>query len=270
MGKVYYKALEIKKFLQRAFWESTLIEVHLDQDEKMYGARFLDVPGGTEKKSDPNDDILTELASGLYDELGSAPEGASADEAELEAHADETDITISPLEPTDGNIKIRRSKQVTLRFHQGVDAFECKVSFKKVTVVDGAQGIVLTRPQVVTSSAWRAQERVEVPEGVVVPLGIQKRGIESFKGRLVDISPGGLSFFCEVKDGTVESGDKLSVIIGGEWGPVSTFGSVCRVTKVRDPNDMQKTLIQYGVKFQMLSVSDAMTVDRLVKSFQGK
>ncbi|MBF0620562.1 MAG: PilZ domain-containing protein [Magnetococcales bacterium] len=261
---IVIKAVQIRNILRRAHQMSSLIEVHLDQmtSRRHYGARIVQVPGGAAVENE-DDDLLKEYASQIDQGYG----GSGEDQDSEEGNEGEV-LVLSPLEPADGNLKIRKARQITLKFYVGKRYYETRVSFRKVCAVDGGQGLEMSAPRALSSSSPRNQHRVNVPENIRVPVVAEKRGMMKFNARLIDISSGGLSFSCKMQQQSLLKGDKVTVVIGGEWGPISTFGTICYLATARDQDNVQKVLQQYGIKFQMLSLSDAMTVDRLVKDFQ--
>ncbi|MBF0588752.1 MAG: PilZ domain-containing protein [Magnetococcales bacterium] len=242
-----------------------MLEVSLDSENaSRYGARLVQVP--SYKVEDESDDILAQLSTQLTSSVG-AEEKKDEEEKEKESLS----FHISPLEPSSGNLKIRRCRQVFIWFHAGRFLYDTRVIFKSIVMLDGAQAIRLSFPNILRSMSYREQHRAEIPRKVIIPMSVQKRGFKPIPAQLLDISSGGLSFACRSrKPLSLTQGDKMNLTIGGEWGPISAFGTICNMTATRDINDLQVTIQCYGLQFKMLSVADAMTVDRLVKQFTAK
>ncbi|MBF0589542.1 MAG: PilZ domain-containing protein [Magnetococcales bacterium] len=257
---VIYNNKKIRSILLDAAKDRVLLEIRVGPDKKLFGARFIHVPGGT-VVDDEAEDILSLYASqiGGGETVTTAPKGNVRDEAE-------DYIVISPLEPTEGNMRIRKTPEILLSFHVGITLYATKVTFQGLINVDNkGQGLKFTVPRVMRAIPRRRQARVDIPERITIPVSVQKRGSAVVSGLLMDISSGGLSFASPQAKVPLLKNDKVSVTIMGEWGPVSTFGTICFHAVSRDPRDVQSTVDQYGVQFQMLSVADAMTVDRMVK-----
>ncbi len=265
-GEIFYDLYKIKEIFQQALKEEALLEVCIDSERgSRYGARLVKVP--TFKEEEESEDILALFSSQVAQKT--ALNGA---EAKPNEHAEEELYFLSsPLEPSDGNLKVRRSRQVFIWFHAGNLFYGAKVHFRRVEALEGAQTILWSFPNVLRSLVNRTHVRADIPKTVTIPLSVQKRGFKPIPAQLMNISAGGLSFACRSrKPLSLTKGDKLNMTIGGEWGPISAFGTICNQTATRDVNDMQVTIQCYGLQFKMLSVADAMTVDRLVKQFSAK
>ncbi|MBF0424170.1 MAG: PilZ domain-containing protein, partial [Magnetococcales bacterium] len=253
--------------LLQAQQESALLEIALagETSPERYGSRLLPFPG-YEGGNIFEDDILAEYARKLRDavndEEGSEPETRSNGQGIPES------FTIVPLEPTTGNLKIRKVPQVVIRFFLGLELYELATMFQKVVLVSGAQAIQLAMPGMVRIRPRRQQQRISVPPRANMTVTVQKRGSNSFNATLSDLSPGGLSFSCSEKHDPLMLGDKVGVTIHGpilQGTPLSTFGSICRMTRAREEVNVQEASQHYGVQFKLVSVADAMTIDRLVK-----
>ncbi|GAB0056606.1 hypothetical protein SIID45300_00914 [Candidatus Magnetaquicoccaceae bacterium FCR-1] len=250
--------------LQRAVRESVLLEVRLDGEEKHYGARLLSLsedPSHFKKKT--ADLVLAQFAAKIQ------PAVATADAV---PQAEEQWILITPLEPPDGNMRIRKAAKVLLGFCLGLEYFRTVVTFRKVQRIETGQAIELSWPPGFQVATKRLQQRVEIPNEMLLEVQVHKRGAEPFSAQVVDISQGGLSFTCNIPPVALESGDRIGVSIRGEilmGTPINTYGTVTTITKARDSKDVQVSRQLYGVRFVMLSVADAMTVDRLVEAVES-
>ncbi|MEO5344941.1 MAG: PilZ domain-containing protein [Magnetococcus sp. YQC-9] len=248
--------------LQRAVQENVLLEVRLDGEEKYYGARLLSLSEDlSHLKKKAADLVLAQYAAKIQ------PGGTDA----MATPSEENWILITPLEPPDGNMRIRKATKVLLGFCLGLELFRTVVTFRKVQRIESGQAIELSWPPGFQVSTKRMQQRVEIPNDMLLEVMIQKRGAEPFSAQVVDISQGGLSFTCNTPPVPLESGVKIGVSIRGEilmGTPINTFGTVTAITRARDSKDVQVSRQLYGVQFVMLSVADAMTVDRLVEAVQ--
>ncbi|MEO5330660.1 MAG: PilZ domain-containing protein [Magnetococcus sp. YQC-5] len=264
MEKGSQKQVNVLDTLYQAVLDSALLEVTIDNEEKRYGARLLGLSEDPEQvKKQAADAILAQYAARLQ-----PAEAANNRDGPTDARW----ILITPLEPIDGNMKIRKAAKITLGFYRGLEQYRVEVAFRKVQRVETGQAIELSWPAVIHSMPMRLQHRVEIPDDMDLTVQVQKRGEEPFIAKIVDISSGGLSFTCqEGASSTLVAGDKVGLTIRGEiliGTPITTYGSVSTLASARDRKDVQVTRQLYGVQFKLLSVADAMTVDRLVKAVQ--
>ncbi|MBF0262962.1 MAG: PilZ domain-containing protein [Magnetococcales bacterium] len=249
--------------LQRAVRESVLLEVRLDGEEKYYGARLLLLSeDSSHLKKKAADLMLAQFAAKIQPGASEPPQEPK----------EEPWIQITPLEPPDGNMRIRKAAKVLLGFCLGLEYFRTVVTFRKVQRIETGQAIELSWPPGFQVATKRFQQRVEIPNDMLLEVQVQKRGAEPFSAQVVDISQGGLSFTCNMPSVALESGDRIGVSIRGEilmGTPINTHGTVTTITKARDSKDVQVSRQLYGVQFVMLSVADAMTVDRLVEAVES-
>lgn len=264
MEKGSQKQINVLDTLYQAVLDSALLEVTINDEEKHYGARLLGLSENPEQaKKQAADAILAQYAARLQ-----PAEAAKNREAQTDARW----ILITPLEPIDGNMKIRKAVKITLGFYRGLEQYRVEVAFRKVQRVETGQAIELSWPAAIHSMPMRLQHRVEIPDEMDLTVQVQKRGEEPFIAQIVDISSGGLSFTCqEGTSSTLAAGDKVGLTIRGDiliGTPITTYGSITNLASARDRKDVQVTRQLYGVQFKLLSVADAMTVDRLVKAVQ--
>ncbi|MBF0145841.1 MAG: PilZ domain-containing protein [Magnetococcales bacterium] len=267
MENTHHDKRRVFESLLRAQQEAALLEIALGGSEsrERYGSRVLPFPGGLGVGRNDGD---------LLAAMTSKPGDVANDEdgAGFSDHGTGMEIPSSflivPLEPTIGNIKIRKTPQVVVRYFIGLESNEIATTFQKVLMVDGAQAIQLSMPSRIRIRHRRQQQRVLVPAQANMGVTVQKRGSAGFNGHLIDLSSGGLSFSCPEQHEPLEIGDKVGVSIHGsllQGTPLSTFGSVCRIARARDEKNPQQASQQYGVQFKLVSVADAMTIDRLVR-----
>lgn len=254
----------IQAIFHQAAAEGGLVEVVLPAEgNRTYGARLLPTLKKKKKSQKEDvDDILSQFAA----QVG----GKKAVDQQADGEP-EPFILLTPLEPADGNLKIRRSKQVHIAFFVGLHLYKTISRFKKVQPVEGGMGIQLDLPDTLKHTEVRNKPRVEVPESWELRVTVQKRGCEPITAHLQDLSEGGLSFTDPGKKNLLQKGDKVTVSIHGpvlQGTPLSTFGTICRIAAARHKKNLQTVQQQIGVQFKMLPVTDAVTVDRLVKLIQ--
>lgn len=263
MEKGIHHQASVLETLHRAVREGVLLDVRIEGDDKTYGARLLTLSEDVSSlKKQAADMLLSQYAARL--QPGGSDAAASPEQ-------DERWILITPLEPPEGNMRIRKASKVVIGFYLGLESFRTVVSFRKVQRIETGQAIELSWPPAFQSAPKRQQHRIEIPADMNLEVQVQKRGSEPFTARIVDISPGGLSFTCNELPVPLESGDKVGLSIRGEilmGTPIITFGNITSLTKARDCKDVQVSRQLYGVQFKMLSVADAMSVDRLVEAVE--
>ncbi|MBF0139170.1 MAG: PilZ domain-containing protein [Magnetococcales bacterium] len=259
--------------LLRAQQQSVLLEITFTggASRERYGSRVLSFPG-YEGGVTFETDILAQMARQLREAVND-DEGRAGDAVVPDDQGVPDAFLIVPLEPTTGNMKIRKVPQVVVRFFIGLELYEIVTTFQKVVMVSGTQAIQLALPGLIRIHPRRQQERVTIPPQANMSVVVQKRGSAGFKANLLDLSPGGLSFASTDAHEPLVLGDKVGVTIQGpilQGTPLSTFASVCRIARVRDGQNLQQASQLYGVQFKLVSVADAMTIDRLVRDLSKK
>ncbi|MBF0614826.1 MAG: PilZ domain-containing protein [Magnetococcales bacterium] len=262
MEKGLHGQANVLEILHRAVQERVLLEVRIDGEEKSYGARLLSLSEDLNSlKKHAADLLLSQYASKVQQSSG---ESSSQEQ-------DPRWILMTPLEPPDGNLRIRKSARVVIGFCLGLEMFRTVVTFRRVQRVESGQAIELSWPPAFQISTKRQQMRVEIPADMKLEIQVHKKGADPFVVPIFDISPGGLSFTSAGLPVSLESGDRVGLSIIGEilmGTPINIFGTITAITKVRDSQDVQVARQLYGVKFVMLSVADAMSVDRLVETIE--
>lgn len=271
MENIYQDKHKVFDSLLRAQRESALLEIFIggNNNREHFGSRLLPFPDY--QPIDRTNAILGELSRKMR-------EAANDGDRRIPPRAANTDampssFLIFPLEPTVGNLKIRKVPHVVIRFFIGVELYEISASFQRVLMVGGTQAIEMSMPGAIRIRPRRQQSRANVPPETNLTVKVQKRGSAGFTAILMDISPGGISFASPDQHDLLEMGDKVGVSILGpllQGTPISVFGSVCRISRVRDERDNQTATQQYGIQFKLLSVADAMTIDRIVKELSKK
>lgn len=237
--------------------ESSLLEVAIggSASRERYGSRILPFTAVVETDVDRSENVAEEKDD-VVDVVKSVTKILP------------TAFLIAPLEPVAGNIKIRKAPLIIIRFFAGLESYALNTTFQKVVMLGNSLAIQLSMPSDIHVLPKRQQPRISISPQAGYRVTVQRRGSPGFDAILTDLSPGGLSFACQEKHEFLEVGDKVGITIQGPFfqgTPVSTFVSVCRVARVRDEGNLQQASQQYGVQFKMVSVSDSMTIDRLVK-----
>lgn len=228
---VLFERGEVRKLFGDACRARIVLEIQLDQEHQSYGAYLLQPP--PEDLPPDNDDVCL----------------------------------ISPLEPAQGNIRIRRSRMVAVGFHLGERFYQGKTGFQQVVQREGAPALVLFMPKVVQYVARRRFPRLELPKDVGLRVMVEKRGGGSIYGELVDISEGGVSFLIPPEQNILEKDDRVSItLIGRNLDPMPMLSSICYQLQMRDINDFNTVRVKCGAQFLSLSSSAEMTLKRVVKT----
>ncbi|MBF0180305.1 MAG: PilZ domain-containing protein [Magnetococcales bacterium] len=263
MEKGVKKQVDVLATLKKAVSENALLEIVIEGEEKRYGARLLEITDPDQMQKLAATAILNRYAAGVKTQTEAEPN---------EKPEDTQWIRITPLEPTDGNMKIRKANKVILSFYLGLEHYRTVVVFQRVLRLEAGQAIELSWPPAIISSPRRQQIRVEIPDEIHLEVQVQKKGTEPFMARVVDLSSGGLSFACQESAAPLEIGDKLGLAMRGEilmGTPIVTYGTLMTISRARDHREIDVTWMRYGVQFKLLAVADAMTVDRLVETVQS-
>lgn len=231
-GDVLFESNKITALFAELCESKPLLELRLEGDEQLYGAHLLRV--------DP--------AGG---EMG---------------------LVISPLEPTGGNLRIRRSPGIMLGVFSDLFVIEGKVEFRQVVPLEGGQGICLGMPKVVQIHRRRIQERLIPPAEWRLAVMAARRGENARGGEVSDLSEGGVSFVCQANQCPLSRGDRLRLELTGSAryvpSAISLGGVVCYHARSRRADNLNETVDRFGVRFEGLSPTQEMQLGRLVKGLQ--
>lgn len=234
-GKVLYEEQAIREVLGQALRLGTLLDIVLSGEDQHYATRVL-----------ANTDGLPFVEDGLL---------------------------ITPLEPTAGNIKIRRANGVQMGFHIDEMYYECKSSFVRAHAMDNGQALVLSTPRVLRGMVRRHQPRTHVPPDVELIVQIEQRGENVLQGKLNDISPAGLSFSCDAMAAPIEKGERVKLTLRGRdlgSNTITMPATVAFHARARKAEDIQSVADKYGLQFGAVSAVQSMQIDRLIKFLEKK
>lgn len=265
MANAIQPAPKVLDILHQAVMDGVLLEIQIDAEEKRYGARLLSLSTTPELEKKQATTILFSKNS-AQTQMGVQPQNNSNP-----LDDDAPWMLMTPLEPMDGNLRIHKARTICIRFYRGLEQFQAEVLFRKVQLVNQTQAIELTWPTDLKITPIRQKPRVDVPDHVDLSVQIQQHGETGFLAKIMDISAGGLSFVCQKPSFQLPSGAKVSVTITSKTllnAPIVTYGIIGSIAKARDRKDMQVAEQVYGLQFKLLSVTDAMAVDRLLKSLR--
>ena len=183
----------------------------------------------------------------------------------------EASLFLAPLEPANGNMKIRTVRgedAVAISFVAKNQTYQGKVTFFDASVSNGHQVLRLSLPNKLEPTAKirrREENRVKIPDHVDLTLVLGIKGQKKIDGIVEDLSSGGLSFSCPKLAQTLVDGNRTALVIGGsllKGESINISGIVRRCVVLRHGREARD---HYGIQFQRISPAAAMAVDRLVR-----
>lgn len=159
-------------------------------------------------------------------------------------------ILLSPLEPSFGNVKIRRAGKIQLTFYLDGDAFRTNVAFQGVvTGVDG-HALRMVFPQFLLQEQRRQAKRIKIPFGMNYKIRIRPVHGDMFDTQLGDISATGLSFYYPSGTQPLAADSEISIHLPvGNGRSLELFGMVCNIHTIRDANNLETLRKKGGVEF---------------------
>ena len=220
---------------------------------RIYFSRIYDEIPDLEEIDDESDELLDE-----------APEYNEGDYLKLMSH-----IICLPLEPGMGNLHIRQSQKIMIRFFTSTSAIEVGTFFQDLTEVQNIPVLRLSFPLIGRQVRGARAFRAKVPESMNFSLlvkGKHKRrpDIDTIP---VNISNEGLSFEVQKHEKDLfkeEDVCQFHLYIDGDLH-VKVSGTIRHISKIRN-----KKGIQYccGVQFDLATRSLATTIEIIVASAQ--
>ncbi|MBF0195155.1 MAG: PilZ domain-containing protein [Magnetococcales bacterium] len=183
-------------------------------------------------------------------------------------------IFLAPLEPANGNMKIRGSRgegAVTISFVHNNQTFQGKVTFMGVEIANGSQLLRCSVPEVLqpTEKIRRREEnRVIVPNHFDLTVSVAIKGQKKVSGVIEDLSSGGLSFSCPSLSTPFCHGNKVMISISGDvlkGESIPATGIIRRCVVLRNSDKTNICADHYGLQFLRIPTATAMAVDRLVR-----
>ncbi|WP_028579954.1 PilZ domain-containing protein [Desulfogranum japonicum] len=188
----------ILSYVHTLYLEERLIEVQIDSTTRLFFATLWDypptVPGKTGEEESPI--IPPDYESGAY-------------LTEMQY------LALSPLDPVIGNIRIRSSAQLLLRFYTGTTAVELGTTFIKADSYLDTQLLILKFPEIGRIIPNNRPFRAKIPSHIHMDVIINApdNGIHGIACRMIDISTMGMLIEHDGLDENIQEGDKASILI---------------------------------------------------------
>lgn len=253
-GEILTQPELILPYIQTALLDDKILEMELDGMTRTYFSRIYD---DTPDLEDIEDDESGEL------EL-ETPEYNEGDYLKLMSH-----IICLPLEPGMGNVHIRQSQKVMIRFFTSTSAIEVGTFFQEQTMVQDLPVLRLSFPLIGRQVRGARAFRAKVPETMdflLIVKGKRKKrsDIETIP---LNISNEGMSFEIQKDEKSLFSEDEICNIqfyLDGDLHVVVN-AKICHLSKIRN-----KKSIQYccGVQFDLPTRSLATTIEIIVAAVQ--
>lgn len=251
-GDILYKLDDMLIFLQTALLDEKLVEVEFNGHDRVFFTRLTDEPPPLEVLENPNG--TTELIEPFYTK-GDYLKKLS------------TLVTL-PIEPGIGNLHIRSSDRVILRFFTSSFAVEFGAFFAETVVIRGIPSLRFSFPAICRIVRGAREFRAKVPESLDLTVRVLgKRKQSSLVASIVDISAGGMSMALEKHQMNlllVDETRSLTLFLNQE-AILRATGKIRHVSKIR-----KRKGIEYicGIQFDLVTRSLASQVESVVAVVQ--
>ncbi|MBF0609956.1 MAG: PilZ domain-containing protein [Magnetococcales bacterium] len=184
---------QVVRYIEKALADGENVEVTINDRTRIYFSYFLDhLPEA----------IPATPAAGADTPPTPASEGTQANYPPYQPYSylrEKNHLLIAPLSPAMGNALIRSSKEVDLRFFQGVKSLEFSVRFEGTLILREEPVLKLSFPREMRMIRKRRHYRAPCTEGANLQVFLKKIK-ENIPIRIVDMSVGGLGFCYNVQD----------------------------------------------------------------------
>ncbi|MBF0455085.1 MAG: PilZ domain-containing protein [Magnetococcales bacterium] len=183
-------------------------------------------------------------------------------------------LVIAPLEPSDGNLKIRRTLDdptIQLSFVSNNQSYQGEVSFLGLALINNSQVLQLSLPHQLKPTEKirrRGEKRVIIPGHINLVATLSIEGQEALSGCVEDLSSGGLTFSCSPLSSPLCEGELVKLVLQGKvikGETIPTSGIIRRHLVLRKTDEPHECADHYGLQFRHLSPASAMALDRLVR-----
>jgi hypothetical protein len=241
----------ILPYVQTLFFEERMIEIQIDDGTRLFFAGLWDHPPELEEVEEDGEIKLV------------APEYESGSYLKNMDH-----LVLSPLEPVTGNIKVRASIIVTLRFYTGSTAVEMGSNFLRAETIRDNAVLIFEFPEVGRIIKNHRPFRAKVPEDYDVVATVHKvdSGGEKLLCKVMDISAHGVALENEALAQEYHIGDQVRLEICSADGDVVAVGGIVRhFARIRTKAGNQ-TLC--GVQFDLETRALAAVLEQLFAQVQ--
>jgi len=252
-GEFMIKPVEILPYIQTAFLDDKMLEVEMDGLTRIYFSRIYDDPPELEEVEDELEDIALQ-----------EPDYTAGDYLKLMNH-----IICLPLEPGMGNLHIRNSQKVMIRFFTSSSAIELGTFFQDLALVRDIPVLRLSFPVIGRQVRGARVFRAKVPADLNFTLLIKgkKRKRSDIRTRAIDISSEGLSFVIQKEEQKLFKVDEICSIrffLDGEMY-VKVSSTIRHISKAREKKGIQ---YRCGVQFDLSTRSLASNIETIVATVQ--
>jgi len=252
-GEFMTTVADILPYVQTALFDNKILEVEIDGTTRIYFSRIHDDTPDPEEVVNESGEV--ELQQ---------PDYVAGDYLKLLNH-----IICLPLEPGMGNLHIRNSQRVMIRFFTTTSAIELGTFFQDLALVQDLPVLRLSFPvigrQVRGARAFRA--KVPATMGFTLLVKGKKKRRPDIKTVPIDISSEGLSFEVQKEEQLLFREDEVCNIRFFLLGDmhVKVNATIRHISKIRN-----KKGIQYccGVQFDLSTRSLAASIEAFVATVQ--
>lgn len=226
------------------------LELTLDDGEQIYHASLLDYPltepGSTQRLAKHL------LVPGAY----------------LMEHRQ---LWLTPLQPSFGNIHLRRAQSIRVRIYEDVHSFDSQVSFSGIVRSQDQAAIVLSFPTEMRRNSVRGLRRVKIPFGLSLRVTLFPREGESFEGTVDDISPEGLAFFYPDRIEPIPVWEFVRIQLRTPEGThIPMRAEVCSLQKTQDREELGVARQRCGLRFASPDYDAEKAIQKLVERIEKR
>ena len=252
-GEFMAKPVQILPYIQTALFDNKILEVELDGMTRIYFSRINDDLPDLEEVEDENGEIQLK-----------EPDYPKGDYLKLMNH-----IICLPLEPGMGNLHIRNSQKIMIRFFTSTSAIELGTFFQDLGLVRDIPVLRLSFPVVGRQVRGARAFRAKIPDAMNFTLMIKgkRKRRPDIETSPIDISSDGMSFELQKEEQKFFREDEsinIRFFLDGDLH-VKVNGTVRHISKVRDRRGIQYTC---GVQFDLSTRSLAATIETIVAAVQ--
>jgi hypothetical protein len=242
----------ILSYLQTLFFEERLIEVQIDDTTRIFFATLWDHPPEMEEKVVNDEAILV------------APDYEEGSYLKEQQH-----IVLSPLEPVAGNIRIRSSNRLILRFYTGTTAVEMGTSFLRPDAIRGNQVLILEFPTVGRLIPNNRPFRAKIPKEyqIQATIGRPDHRHDKTSCNIMDLSAMGMALENDHLPQLFLIGDLVQITIQGETEEedIIIHATVRHFARMRTKGG---NLTICGVQFDLENRAVATVIEQLFAKMQ--